>query len=226
PRLSRITAETVLTHTTGFPNWAFERNLTLDFSPGERWQYSGEGFVLLQRVVERLTEKPLDVHVKESVFDPLGMASSSLVWRNDFEGRFASGHDRKGSPREKSRPLRALAAGSLHTTVRDYVRFLEELFRGEWLRAFARPRVEVEAGLGLSWGLSWGIEERAGESFAWHWGANPGFQSFVMASPRDRSAFVLLTNSENGLRLAKAVAEEFYSGEHPVFQFRMLNPDD
>jgi CubicO group peptidase (beta-lactamase class C family) len=212
PRLSRITAKTVLTHTTGFPNWAFERDLALEFTPGERWQYSGEGFVFLQRVVERITGRPLDEHVNETVFAPLAMSSSSFLWKDRFGGRFATGHDRKGAPREKSRPVRALSAGSLHTTAPDYGRFLQSMLspegEGTVLQSLARPLVEVDEALGLSWGLGWGIAKRGAESFAWHWGSNPGFQSFVMISLRDRSGLLLLTNSENGLGLAGALAPE------------------
>src|SRR5271167_1564548 len=48
-RLAKITARIVLSHRTGFPNW-----------PGERFSYSGEGYIYLQRVVEKITGKPLN----------------------------------------------------------------------------------------------------------------------------------------------------------------------
>src|SRR5215467_468183 len=48
-RLKEITARFVLSHRTGFPNWRGEGNpLTIHFTPGERFSYSGEGFVYLQ----------------------------------------------------------------------------------------------------------------------------------------------------------------------------------
>src|SRR4029453_8782896 len=52
----KITAAHVLTHSTGLPNWRFQPGVSLasEFQPGIRWQYSGEGFVLLQRVVEKI----------------------------------------------------------------------------------------------------------------------------------------------------------------------------
>ena len=49
-----VTARMVLSHTSGLPNWSSDP-LAFDFKPGAGWQYSGEGFMLLQRVVELIS---------------------------------------------------------------------------------------------------------------------------------------------------------------------------
>ncbi len=59
PRGDRITARMVLSHRSGLPNWGGER-LELAFDPGTAFNYSGEGYVYLQRVVEDLTGVSLD----------------------------------------------------------------------------------------------------------------------------------------------------------------------
>ena len=57
-RQNLITARRVLTHSTGFPNWRPENQpLKIIFPPGERFSYSGEGFVFL-KVVEQVTGQP------------------------------------------------------------------------------------------------------------------------------------------------------------------------
>jgi len=59
PRLEGITARLVLSHSTGFPNWRPGRwtdapgPLTIDFDPGTRFGYSGEGYEYLRLAVER-----------------------------------------------------------------------------------------------------------------------------------------------------------------------------
>ncbi len=91
-RYKRITARMVLSHGTGLPNWGGER-LTLRFEPGSAYGYSGEGFVYLQKVLERVTGRPLDALARREVFQPLGMTRSSYLWQERFDGNAAYGKD-------------------------------------------------------------------------------------------------------------------------------------
>src|SRR6516162_9186526 len=119
-RLEKITARIVLSHRTGFPNWRGDGNpLTIHFTPGERFSYSGEGFVYLAKVVEQVSGKPLNDYMTEAVFQPLGMKNSSYVWRPDYDARTATGHDADGKPTELVKPTEALAASTLNTTAKD-----------------------------------------------------------------------------------------------------------
>jgi hypothetical protein len=62
-RYKAITARMVLSHTSGFPNWRFldkegnydpDRKLTIQFEPGTKFQYSGEGYEYLAKVIAHL----------------------------------------------------------------------------------------------------------------------------------------------------------------------------
>jgi CubicO group peptidase (beta-lactamase class C family) len=67
PRIARITARIALSHTTGFPNWRPKKwtddpeLLEIEFDPGSRFQYSGEGYGYLQHVLKEVTGETLDV---------------------------------------------------------------------------------------------------------------------------------------------------------------------
>ena len=100
----KITAAHVLTHSTGLPNWVFEpdRQLAVSFGPGSRWQYSGEGFVLLQRVVEKVVGQPIAEYMDNAVLKPTGMNNSSFAWNPDIQKSAALGHDRRGQIVERS----------------------------------------------------------------------------------------------------------------------------
>ena len=77
--LDEITVRHVLTHTTGLPNWRPDgQPLEPLRPPGQRWGYSGEGFVLLQGHLERRTSVPIAALARDRVFGPLGMEQSRL----------------------------------------------------------------------------------------------------------------------------------------------------
>jgi CubicO group peptidase (beta-lactamase class C family) len=101
PRMRRVTTRHVLTHTSGLPNWRHEPGpLAPATEPGETYTYSGEGFFYLQRVVERVTGRPIARLLREEVLEPLGMRESSWVWRPEFDSRMAVGYDEGGAPAE------------------------------------------------------------------------------------------------------------------------------
>jgi len=117
PRAASITVRNVLSQSSGLPNWRSNTEpLKTYFPPGERFSYSGEGFVWLQRVVEKITGQSLDKVMTRLVFDPLEMRRSSYLWRPDFETDYASPHDAHAVPGDKQRPAKAKSASTLHTT--------------------------------------------------------------------------------------------------------------
>jgi CubicO group peptidase (beta-lactamase class C family) len=237
-RLEKITARIVLSHRTGFPNWRPDENgLTIHFTPGERFSYSGEGFVYLAKVVEQVTGKPLNDYMAEAVFQPLGMKSSSYVWRLDYEARTATGHDASGQPGEKWKPKEANAASSLQTTAGDYALFVEALMNGaglkpETLREMERPQIAVdptctnyterepkELSKSVFWGLGIGIQEtKQGESL-WHWGDNGSFKCYLVAFPKQKIGVAMFMNGANGLSIASEVVRIALGGEQPAFQW-------
>ena len=100
----RINTLFVLTHSTGLPNWRFQPDqpLTTAFMPGSRWQYSGEGIFLLQRVVEKIVGVPIGAYMKDKVLRPLGMTASTFAWSPELQTKAASGHDRRAKLLERS----------------------------------------------------------------------------------------------------------------------------
>jgi CubicO group peptidase (beta-lactamase class C family) len=91
----RVTARHVLTHSTGLPNWRSQdsQKLTPAFEPGTRFQYSGEGFFHLQRVVEHITGSGFESIMQERIFKPLGMSSTTYIWLPDGNDRIVAGHN-------------------------------------------------------------------------------------------------------------------------------------
>jgi CubicO group peptidase (beta-lactamase class C family) len=237
-RLAKITARIVLSHRTGFPNWpADDGSVSIYFTPGERFSYSGEGYIYLQRVVEQITGKALNEYMTEAVFRPLGMTSSSYVWRADFDALTATGHDSDGKPVELWKPKEAGAASTLNTTAKDYALFVEAVLNGKGLKSATLHEMETpqialdpecricikrepkQLSKNLFWGLGWGIQRKDGSDVLWHWGDNGSFKCFVMAEPKTKSGIVMFANSENGLVIAKPVIDEAMGTESLAFDW-------
>ena len=118
-RWEKLTPRTCLTHSTGFSNFWFiepDQKLRLHFEPGTRYSYSGEGFILMQFVIEhgRKTQGlGLDVgDLAKANFDRLAMTRTSLVWREDFAANLADGWNDQGQPQEHDQRSKVRAAGS------------------------------------------------------------------------------------------------------------------
>ena len=236
-RVAKITARIVLSHRTGLPNWRGDDGLLIYFTPGERFSYSGEGYIYLQRVVEQITGKPLNEYMTETVFTPMDMTNSSYVWRPDFDARTATGHDSDGKPAELWKPKEAGAASTLNTTAKDYALFVEAVLNGKGLKPATLHEMETsqialdpecricikrepkQLSTNLFWGLGWGIQRKDGSDLLWHWGDNGTFKCFVMAEPKTKSGVVMFTNSENGLEIAKPVINEAMGTEALAFEW-------
>jgi CubicO group peptidase (beta-lactamase class C family) len=237
PRLQQITARIVLSHSTGFPNWRPDgKPLTIKFTPGSRFSYSGEGFVYLQHTVERVEGKPLNQIMQELVFTPLRMNDSTYI---SLPGpNVTSGYSPALKPRGPIESKDGNAAASLLTNAHDYALFVEAILNGRGLkpatlREMETPQIAVDpsctncadrpAPATLSkeifWGLGWAIEQTTTGKYLWHWGDNPNYKAFVSVDLRHRSAIVVFTNSQNGLSIARNLVVDGVGGEHPVFQW-------
>lgn len=236
-RLSQITARRVLTHTTGFPNWRPQgQPLKIHFTPGQRFSYSGEGFVYLQKVVEQLTGQPLDAFLSKTVFEPLAMTSSSFVWQDRYDALKATAHNAAGRPTSKRKSSQANAAASLHTTAADYARFVIAMLNGtglkrETIKAMLTAQAKVDEGCqncinsiptgrlssSISWGLGWGLQQTEEGTSFWHWGDNNGdVHCYIVGFPAQKTGVVVFTNSGNGHSIIPEIINEAIGGAHPA----------
>jgi CubicO group peptidase (beta-lactamase class C family) len=137
-RWRKITARMVLTHSTGFANFAFvepDGKLRIHFEPGSRYAYSGAGIMLLQFALERGLGLNVGEEIDRRIFKPAGMATSSLMWRADFAANLADGFKSDGSIEPHDERSRVRAAGSMDTTISDLAKLSRALGDGTLLSA-------------------------------------------------------------------------------------------
>ena len=148
PRWEKITPRMCLNHSTGFSNFWFiepEQKLRIHFEPGTHFSYSGEGFILLQFVVEHGRKAQglgLDVgDLTKANFDRLGMTRTSLVWHNGQDPNVADGWNDQGRPQPHDKRSKVRAAGSMNTTISDLSKFVAALVRGDGLSPASRAEI-------------------------------------------------------------------------------------
>ncbi|MCB0751820.1 MAG: serine hydrolase, partial [Ignavibacteriae bacterium] len=94
----KITIRNLLLHNSGLA--AFKRyydvyttgdeiikdimNLPLENLPGEKYVYSDLGMITLQKVMEKISGKPINIFLKENLFDPLEMNNTMYHPSNDI----------------------------------------------------------------------------------------------------------------------------------------------
>jgi CubicO group peptidase (beta-lactamase class C family) len=240
PRSHLITARSVLCHTAGFPNWVPDGEpLRLEFPPGQRFAYSGEGYVFLQKVVERITGLPIEPWLQSCLIQPLGLtpADASLVWQPAFDLTCATAYNAQNEPVERERTSYGNVAYSLRCTPAAYARFLSRMVQREtrgisWLsdasyRLMLTPAARlIERGKadqvppvhipGLFWGLGWGLSQAGERQLFWQWGDNGEFQSLAVGEPGTGRSLVVMANSKSGIKLWPVLVQRVFGEPHPL----------
>lgn len=230
-RIKLVTARRVLSHTTGFPNWSGSKPVWFKNNPGTKFGYSGEGFLYLQNVVEKITEKPLEAYLQQQILKPWGMNRSSLIWQPEYAKIASYGHNRQGKPKSMSKPKAAVSAGSLRTTAAEYAQFAIAMMNpgtinSNYLTEASLKQMltsQIKLSYSLDWGLGWGLERTNKGNFFWHWGDLVTFKSFIVASKDLKTGIVILTNSQNGLKICETIVNQAIGGKHPAFKYWMID---
>ena len=235
-RYKLITARMCLSHTTGFPNWRWVTDKGLDengklylqFDPGTKYNYSGEGLHLLQFVIEQVTGRGLEDLAREKIFNPLGMEMTSYVWQKRFEKKYCNGHTVAGEVIPKDKEDEAGGAGSMETTLADYSKFLVAVMNNKLLKesTFAemiKPQIRIKSkqqfgpdakvdtdsfdSINLSYGLGGGLlQTKYGTGF-FKEGHGDGFQHYFILFPEKKIGVLIMTNSDNGESAFKELLE-------------------
>ncbi|WP_420320384.1 serine hydrolase [Flagellimonas sp.] len=227
----KITARMCLAHTTGFPNYrgyGADEKLKVRGIPGSKYGYSGEGFIYLQVVLEKLTGKGLDALAQEKLFNPLGIKNSAYEWKPHFENDFAHGHNANGEKFEKDKDNEPRGGGTLETTAADYTKFLtavlnERIISKASYKELFSPQIRITAKaqfgegvhqetdkydeINLSYGLGWGYFETPYGIGVFKEGNGSGFQHHSLLFPDSGHGIMIMTNSVTGNGIFKELLE-------------------
>lgn len=201
--------------------------IRVDVLPGSLWRYAGGGYTVIQLLLGDVTGRPFPDLLAEMVLKPIGMADSTYEQPlpDARRGAAASGHRSDGTLIPgRSHTYPEMAAAGLWTTPSDLARFLIEMqkaLRGEstLLTAdTARRMITIEK---EGYGLGFGVQGTGASATFGHGGSNAGFKCQMVAFVEQGQGAVVMTNSDQGSRLAQEVLRAV-SAEYgwPVFKPR------
>jgi CubicO group peptidase (beta-lactamase class C family) len=250
PLYKKITARMLLSHTSGFPNFRWindDKKLNINFEPGSRYAYSGEGIELLQFVVETIANQPLQELMQAKVFQPLGMTRTSMVWQDRFESNYANGYDEYGRSIGPERRPKADAAGSMQTTPRDFAQFLLAVMNGKGLQPKTRelmlsPQIQILAkhqfptmeniatdenkAIRLSYGLGWGLYWTPYGKAFFKEGHDVGWRNYTVVFDQSKTGLLIMTNSANGEAMFKELIETLLKNSYTPIEWEGYTPYD
>ena len=246
-RYKKLTLRILLDHTSGFPNWRSftdDQKLNINFDPGTRFAYSGEGIDLAQLVVETVTHQSLTTLMQDRVFKPLHMARSSMTWQPAFESDFANGYDEQGHSLGPQRRTQPDAAGSMQTTPRDYATLLSAIMLGTFLDPFVqhemlKPQIRIHSAhefpslatetttandaIQLSYGIGWGLYSSPYGRAFFKEGHDEGWRNYALCFANG-TGILIMTNSSNGEGIFKPLLESLLGKTYVPIEWEGYTP--
>jgi CubicO group peptidase (beta-lactamase class C family) len=182
--------------------------IRVDILPGTLFRYSGGGYTIMQLTMIDVTGQPFPALMHDMVLSKVGMRDSTYEQPlpSRLAGIAASGYRSNGDPVPgKYHTYPEMAAAGLWTTATDLARFAIEIRKsreGRSNKILSKATVEeMLREQKKPYGLGFSLEQVDGSSRFGHGGADEGFQAQLSAT-MDGQGFVIMTNSDNGSRLA------------------------
>ena len=194
-----ITIRRLLTHTSGIKNYTEgeinyrldysedellkkAQSFPLDFPPGDKWNYSNTGYLVLGVLIHKVTGKFYGDFLQERIFRPLGMTTTRIMSEADIIPNRSSGYRLvKGELKNQeyvSPTLNTTADGSLYFTVLDLAKwdaalYTEKLLKRSSLEQMWTP-VKLNNGKTYDYGFGWSLDQIHGHKIIEHGGAWQG----------------------------------------------------
>jgi len=224
----KITTHHLLSHTAGLPNYTSFPNFfkeesrnyytpdefvekfakkDLEFTPGEKFNYSNSGYFLLGVIAEKITGKTYEQLLQENIFSPLNMKDTGYDNHGEILKNRATGYEQNGNGFANSKFLDMsipYAAGSMYSTVEDLylwdqALYTTKLLPQKYMDLYFKPYIPAFGNNYYAYG--WGIgTDKIGNTkksvdVISHGGGINGFNTKISRTISDKSLIVLLNNT-------------------------------
>ena len=219
PSWEAITVRHLLTHTSGLahdpPNGyppVAEQNrdpgavlvrlfrMRPEFEPGSRYAYSNAGFEALAAVIHRVSGLPYLRFMRERIFEPVGMESTTLDFFGRPEPERAFGYALiDGAMREARARTFPMGAGCVQSNAFDLARWDAALYTDRILTDESKRQMwtptPLTTGRTQPYGFGWALRRLRGGRVVFHNGGGAGFNNAFYRYLDARLTVIVLTNS-------------------------------
>ena len=197
--------------------------------PGSRWNYSGGGFTIMQKVAMDAAKEPFPKLMHDAVLAPIGMRHST------YDQPLPRGHQPMATPyNEDGTPVAGgphtypeMAAAGLWTTASDLAQYILEnqqslAGHANHVLSQAMTKQMLTPGLG-NWGLGVRIGGSKEDPYFTHDGVNAGYESLFVGYENHGDGAVVMTNAQGGEQLAKELLQSIATEYNwPNFHGKMI----
>lgn len=183
----------------------------LNFNPGEKFEYSNTGYVLLSVIIERVSNQTFSEFMAENVFMPLGMSDTqvfNLMSESSLESRVYGFSYKywllggKRQPKDLNYFDGVAGDGGIYASVADLALWHKSLNEGTLVPKeqyeIAYHSAKLLDGSCTKYGFGWFLN---GDDSVEHAGGWQGFTSYIYRDLTNGDLIVVLDNSSNALRV-------------------------
>jgi len=170
------------------------------FTPGSRFQYSNSGYCLLALIIERASKKTFPEFIRERIFLPLHMDSSTVYEAGHHIPHRAMGYalDSAGHivPSDQSITSATKGDGGVYTSISDYVKWINALEKNTLLPLAATLRrlsFPIKDLPNRAYAAGWFIDNN-NPQLLFHSGSTCGFNNYVIILPGNNRSIVCFSN--------------------------------
>ena len=187
------------------------------FPPGYKWDYSNSAYVLLGKVVEKISGISFPDFLRRRIFLPLGMSNTVAFVKNMNQVQHrAFGYSRDGQSwkdTDQSSTSATLGDGGVYSSLDDLGKWYlamdhHKLLSAAEMHAAFTP-VKLADGSTKDYGFAWRLDPYRGRPRMHHDGTTSGFHNHVERYPAESLTIVLLANRTDidAQKLADQIAD-------------------